>query len=452
MAAQQSVLQPGVAGRFYPGDPETLSRDLQGYLSAASRPADMTAKAIIAPHAGYIYSGAIAASAYKLLEGQEIDRVVLLGPSHHAGFRGVALPDVQAMRTPLGDIKLDRDSMIRLQQEPDVDWFTDAFRPEHSLDVQLPFLRHILGDSFILLPMLVGDVTPDRLDTLLEMVWGGDETLVVISSDLSHFHSYEDAEKIDSASCQAIETLNSGMLQGGNACGCRAVNGLLARARRLDMRATTLDRRNSGDTAGSKDKVVGYGAWAFEYARTAKLPENERQMLRDAAATTIRHGVVHGKPPGIDLNSFPPRLRTRRASFVTITIAGQLRGCIGSVEAHAPLLTDVVSSAFKAAFSDPRFRPLSEAELRQIEVKVSILGAFRPIAADSPDILLGNLEPDRDGLIITGDGKRALFLPSVWESLPEPQRFLSSLMQKAGMRPDVWPRDMQAFRFTTESF
>jgi len=452
MSAFNTILPASVAGRFYPADPEILRKDVETYLSQAQKPQDMAVKALIVPHAGYIYSGPIAASAYKLLEGRDISRVVLLGPSHHIAFRGVAVPKAAAMRTPLGDLSIDQDALALLTQEPDVDFLTEAFRPEHSLDVQLPFLHYLGKDCLRLIPMLVGDVSPERLDEILEKVWGGPETLILVSSDLSHFHPYDQAEQSDKSSSQAIETLNPHFLQGEQACGCRPVNGLLARARRLDMRATTLDRRNSGDTAGTKDKVVGYGAYAFEYGRDAHLPDFERQMLRDAAVTSIRHGIVHGRVPNVDLQSFPARLKALRATFVTITLAGQLRGCIGSVEPHQPLIVDVVQSAFKAAFSDPRFSPLQEKDLSEIAVKTSILGAFRPLPARSPQHILEGLEPDKDGLMILGAGKRALFLPDVWQSIPDQQQFLAALMQKAGLNPQTWPKDMQGFKFTTESF
>jgi len=259
----QSTRPPAVAGVFYPGAAETLSRDIRAMLAGTGK-AEFAPKALIVPHAGYIYSGAIAASAYAALGGiaARIRRVVLLGPTHRVAVDGLALPGVEAFSTPLGDVPLDTEAMQRMTALPQVFVSPAAHAQEHSLEVQLPFLQTVLGD-FKLLPLAVGRATAEQVAEVLEMVWGGDETLIVISSDLSHYLTYDAAKSTDSDTSQSILKMQGGITH-DHACGATPINGLLRAARRHHLTPHLLDLRNSGDTAGSKDGVVGYAAFAFE--------------------------------------------------------------------------------------------------------------------------------------------------------------------------------------------
>ena len=256
---------PAVAGLFYPKDPGELSATVRGFLAeaVASSEADRP-KALIAPHAGYVYSGPIAASAYALLAGArgEVSRVVLMGPAHRVWVRGLAAPSVDAFETPLGPVRIDRSALERVAGLAQVEFRDDAHAPEHSLEVHLPFLQETLGE-FALAPFVVGDATPEEVAEVLEMLWGGPETLVVVSSDLSHHESYATARQMDEAATCAIEALRPGEIGVEQACGRIPVQGLLLCARQRGLRARTLDLRSSGDTAGSRDAVVGYGSYAF---------------------------------------------------------------------------------------------------------------------------------------------------------------------------------------------
>ena len=253
-----------VADMFYTGNPVQLQAEVQSMLAQASVTVSMP-KAIIVPHAGYIYSGPIAASAFAQLipAKDKIHRVVLLGPCHRVALSGLATSSADFFETPLGLIPIDRELSKQLLQFPQVHEFDQTHAQEHSLEVQLPFLQQTLN-KFTLLPLVVGDASSTDVHEVLEAVWGGDETLIVISSDLSHYHDYNTAQQMDSATCQAIENLDSDHIHHEQACGRNPVLGLLLSARKHNLKVTTLDLRNSGDTAGSKDKVVGYGAWAFE--------------------------------------------------------------------------------------------------------------------------------------------------------------------------------------------
>lgn len=257
--------EPAVAGSFYPCHSGPLKQQVEGFIESArpSQPARMP-RAIIAPHAGYIYSGAIAGSAYRsLLQGDSsTQRVVLLGPSHYCSFAGLALSHHAVFRTPLGDVPVDTASIDRLQALPQVQFLEAAHALEHCLETQLPFLQCTLGDVSII-PVVVGSASPETVAEVLGQVWDA-HTLVVVSSDLSHDLKDADARIRDEQTCRKIERLDHVHLAPEEACGARAIAGLLKQAMRCQLSVNTLDLRNSGDTAGGKDRVVGYGAWRFD--------------------------------------------------------------------------------------------------------------------------------------------------------------------------------------------
>jgi AmmeMemoRadiSam system protein B len=258
-----SARRPAVEGLFYPAEPTELRAMIRRDL-AACEVSGAAPKAIIAPHAGYVYSGPIAASVYaRLAQAREsISRVILLGPSHRVPFRGLAASSADAFETPLGSVPVDREAIETLLRLPQVRVLDAAHAQEHSLEVHIPFLQVILA-AFTLVPLAVGDAGPEEVAEVLQAVWGGEETAIVVSSDLSHYHDYETARRRDEATSRAIEGLRPEDIQHEDACGRDPVNGLLRVARARGLRATTLDLRNSGDTAGSHDRVVGYGAYAF---------------------------------------------------------------------------------------------------------------------------------------------------------------------------------------------
>jgi AmmeMemoRadiSam system protein B len=257
---------PAVAGMFYPADRQQLHDDVTQYLNDAigARTDALVPKAIIVPHAGYIYSGPVAASAYaRLLPARDrIHRVVLLGPSHRVPFRGLATSSADIFTTPLGQISLDHAAIDSITDLPQVQLLDEAHTLEHSLEVHLPFLQETL-DDFTLVPLVVGDARPAEVAEVLERLWGGAETLIVISSDLSHYHDYATAKRMDRHTSEAIESLQAEDVHSEDACGCVPVSGLLYLAREHGLQASTVDLRNSGDTAGPKDRVVGYGAYVF---------------------------------------------------------------------------------------------------------------------------------------------------------------------------------------------
>jgi MEMO1 family protein len=259
-----TIRAPAVAGTFYPADPGRLRAMVEGFLAGAGASDRPGPKAIIAPHAGYVYSGAVAGAAFAALGAglAQVRRVVVIGPAHFVPVRGIAVPTVDAFRTPLGDLTLDRPALDAILDLPSVQRTDAPHTPDHALEVELPFLQTLLQD-FALVPLLVGDARPEQVADLLARLWDGPGTLIVVSSDLSHYHPYATARRLDAATARAIEALDETGLGPGAACGHLPIAGLLIQARRHGLRAERQGLCNSGDTAGPRDSVVGYGAWAF---------------------------------------------------------------------------------------------------------------------------------------------------------------------------------------------
>ena len=260
----QKIRPPACVGRFYPADPAELRRMVRSFLDDAGTAEEPAPKAIIVPHAGYAYSGPVAASAYARLEPARdvIERVVLMGPSHCAEFSGLATTSADAFATSLGPVPLDKEALTQIRSLPQVIVFDEAHGPEHCLEVQLPFLQSVL-DEFIIVPLLAGNASDEEIAEVLVALWNGPETRIVVSSDLSHYHDYAAAKTMDQATAQNIEALRAEQLDDNQACGFRPIRGLLHLARRRGLNPRCVDLRNSGDTAGRGDRVVGYGAFIF---------------------------------------------------------------------------------------------------------------------------------------------------------------------------------------------
>jgi MEMO1 family protein len=262
-----NIRPAAVAGRFYPGNPLELRRLVGGLLAGAPRPTAPAPKALIAPHAGFLYSGPIAASAYSQLAPNpagphNIKRVVLLGPSHHVAFRGLAASSASAFATPLGQVPVDVEALNQALSLPGVSVLDEAHAREHCLEVQLPFLQTVL-DQFSIVPLVAGEASAELTSRVLEALWNGPSTRLVVSSDLSHYQDFSTAQRLDGDTAEAIEALAPDRIQNNQACGHVPIRGLLLAARAHGLHARTLDLRNSGDTAGPRDRVVGYGAFAF---------------------------------------------------------------------------------------------------------------------------------------------------------------------------------------------
>ncbi len=468
------IRRPAVAGMFYPSNPKELEASVQYYLNEAAAKFDQASsapKAIIAPHAGYVYSGLTAAAVYNRLAPARdiIKRVIILGPCHRVAVNALALPSTEVFQTPLGDVPLDMDAVAEIIGLPQVEIYNDTHVEDHSLEVHLPFLQKVLGD-FAIVPMIVGQATPEQVAEVLDTLWGGPETLILISSDLSHYLSYDQAKALDDQTREAIERLDPMALGNNQACGRHSIKGLLMLAREKGLSVKTADIRNSGDTAGTKDKVVGYGSWYFEESssKTAKaetdfgaatrnlLAEHGPTLLHTAAAAILAHLTSTG-PMRLNFKEFAKPLQDHGACFVTLYEKENLRGCIGSIQAWRPLLTDVAENACKAAFQDSRFQKLTLAEIESgdITMSISVLSPQTKMSFSSEEDFISQLQPGIDGIVLQeGDGKniqnRGVFLPVVWEQLPEPKTFLNHLKRKAHLPEDYWSNTILAWRYVTE--
>lgn len=464
-ASSGNVREAAVAGLFYPQDPGELATAIDGYLREATTEAIPRLRALICPHAGYRYSGPTAAFAYKLLQGSGFRTAVVLAPSHYARFDGAALPDADAFRTPLGLISVSAKVRQLAASPPFVQnpkaqvqrpqWSrqTSMELPpfghdtphtwEHSLEVQLPFLQRTLG-TFDLVPAVLGDVDPVALALALERILD-DKTIVIASSDLSHYHPYPVAQQKDRACVSAICALDSGAVSTQEACGKLAILTVLQLARQHGWKARLLDLRNSGDTAGEKSNVVGYAAVAFSEpqstsAATGSYSPAERRFLLDLARRTV-NAAARGQPPvEIDLTQVDPHLAEPKGCFVTLNRNGVLRGCIGTLFPQGPLCTTVRDMALSAALRDQRFSPVQPQELDEIVIEISVLTVPQPLPHHSPEDLLNQLRPHTDGVVLQVGGHQATYLPQVWEHFDTPEAFLDHLAEKAGLERSAWRR------------
>jgi len=448
-----TVRPPAVAGQFYAADPAVLRADVRRLLDEAAPPEPRRApKALIAPHAGYVYSGPVAATAYARLAPlrDRVRTVVLLGPTHRVAVNGLALPGADRFATPLGEVDIDADAVTRIADLPQVVESPRAHALEHSLEVHLPFLVETLG-RFRLVPLAVGQASPEAVAEVLDRLWGGPETLIVVSSDLSHYQPYAAARRTDEATVRRVLAFSQD-IDPHEACGAAPVNGLLLAAQRRGLGAELLDLRNSGDTAGDRSRVVGYASIALFEGGTSAFPRDDEDARGRALVRLARAAIARQLGRDDRVSADAPWLREPGAVFVTLHRQGALRGCIGSLEARRPLREDVEKNARSAAFLDPRFTPLSLRELDDVEVEVSLLSPPEPIRFTDEADLLRQLRPGVDGLILEQGPHRGTFLPQVWEQLPDPAEFLAHLKRKAGLPADFPTADLRVSRYTVRKW
>ncbi|MGN7610562.1 AmmeMemoRadiSam system protein B [Magnetococcales bacterium HHB-1] len=442
-----SVRPTAVAGMFYPDNPNQLRQMVREYLKRAPQH-DLQPRAMVAPHAGYIYSGYTAACAYKTLKPSKVrQRVFLAGPSHRVYLEGISVGNFSAFKTPLGQVALDQEILQRLfREEPDITRQPEAHQQEHSLEVHLPFLQETLGD-FILVPMVFGKITPERLAEILYKYAEKDD-LIIVSSDLSHYYSEEQARQLDQQCHDAMLKQDASAMATCKACGNIGMSALLNLAKRHHWQSKLIDYRTSYDYSKDASRVVGYASYLFvgdQSMNKQDLPAKAREHLRQ---------VLAGQP-GLDhttLTDAMPELAEKGACFVTLTKGGVLRGCIGSLEAHRSLAEDLLANTVAAALKDSRFPAMSSNELDRVSIEVSLLTAAEPLEYVDPSDLLTRLKPNVHGVILELNGKRATFLPQVWEQLPDPKIFLEHLCRKAGLALDCRKESPKIYVYTVDKY
>ncbi|HEY3144443.1 MAG TPA: AmmeMemoRadiSam system protein B [Acidimicrobiales bacterium] len=447
--AAGGVRPAAVAGVFYPSDPGALRDEVDGYLGEVPGSDGELSKAVIAPHAGYRYSGATAGFAYRALAARkdQVKRVVIVGPAHRVRLDGVGLSTAGSWATPLGEVEVDRESCDRLADLPGVTTADSAHAPEHSVEVHLPFVQRLFG-AVPVVPLVVGRAAVRDVARVVDAAWGDEATAIVVSSDLSHYLDDEAARNRDRATASAILECRAGDIGPFDACGCLPIGGLLSAAIGHGLAPRLLDLSTSADTAGDPSRVVGYGSFALRPLQP--VSDDQLQWLIDLARRAIEHELRQSEPYPLDDSEVPDQLRSPGASFVTLQQGTKLLGCIGSLDRRRALWRDVARNARGAAFEDPRFSPLTEAELQDLSVEVSVLSPLEEVPAESLDTVAEALRPGIDGVLIAAGGKRATFLPDVWEKIPDAGDFLRELVQKARW-DEPWPEGVRAWRYTTIS-
>jgi len=432
-----------VAGRFYTNDPQSLRKEIVGYMHVKPQLSEHP-KLLISPHAGYVFSGPVAGRGYAEIS-DNVKRVIIIGPSHYEYVKGFVLTQASWYETPLGKVAVDTATVKELQTNSLASISKNAEEPEHSLEVQIPFLQVRLKD-FSIVPVITGNVDPARLAELI-FPFIDDSTLVVASSDLSHYHTQTEARELDNKTVETIlDSDSEGFL---DACGETPIRVVMSLAKMLRLKPVKLDVRTSYETApayGEQNRVVGYASIAFVKSSESaeiiqnnskdKIDEKNRQLLLKIARGSLEASVrgQHYKEP----ENIPADLKENRGCFVTLTVGEALRGCIGYIEPIMPLYNAVVDNAKNAALSDPRFSPVTAVELDKITVEVSVLTVPQRLKIGGPDDILLKLRPEIDGVILEKNGRQSTFLPQVWEQLPDKIDFLRHLSLKAGLGPDDW--------------
>ena len=519
----KKVLGPAVAGMFYPRHETDLAKAVDKLLAEAKTERVENLRALVCPHAGYEFSGPIAAVAYKQLADRNLHTIIIMGPSHTARFQGAALADADVVENPLGQIPVSAKAAELAKLPPFVvDPKCEVQRPafwqsspkelppfgketphtwEHSVEVQYPFLQRMLK-NFEVVPVVFGEVEPeDVADALLKVL--DDETLLVASSDLTHYLPYDTAKSLDTHTVEMICSLNTAWLEEEDAglmaqagvslaCGKCPILTVMHVAKKKGWKAKLLDYRNSGDTAGEKARVVGYSAIAF-YAPAGAAAEKpargetgegdspifssrksgqspaaaqspvskqnefsaaERKFLLELARKGVAAAAAGDNLPQPEAKDLAGQFAQLRACFVTLKENGQLRGCVGSIFPREPLCQAILHAARSAAVEDHRFPPVKPEELKQIHVEVSVLTLPERLKYRSPEELLAKLRPGIDGVVLRVGSHQGLFLPQVWEQLPDKVQFLNRLTEeKAGLEAASWKRpDARILVYQVEAF
>lgn len=430
--------EPKFAGSWYSKDPKHLSDEIDSYLIDVDD-LGLNTKAIIVPHAGYMFSGKTAAHAFKQLK-KNTNKAIILGTAHRYPLKGACVMDYDFYNSPLGKVKVSADVKL-ITDEKDVVSIKEADSDEHSIEIEIPFLQRVLSD-FEILPIIVGKTNPIEFADLLDK-YSTDNSVIIASVDLSHFHKYSEAIRLDNFTINSILELNSANIKKAEIDSPYAIEALIELAERKNWKAKLLDYKNSGDIIAERESVVGYSAIVFyEDATGSYFAEAEKNDMIKIAKDTTEMYVKTGKIYKGEYHS--KKLDRRLACFVTIKEGEELRGCIGTIEPVDTLFNSIIENSISAATRDPRFKPIKENELIHLNYEVSVLSVPTLIKPESIDSLFREIKGK--GVIISKDMRRAVYLPQVWENFTDEGAFLSSLCRKAGFIADEW-KDYKSMKF-----
>jgi MEMO1 family protein len=446
----EKIIRPStVAGSFYPTDKKELSNQISNFLTNVDSNDYSNLRAIIVPHASIIYSGQTAAHSFKQLENKNIKKVILIGPTHYEYLDKFGLSHSNIWETPLGNIEIDMEKVNELEKNPEFIFADLAIDQEHSLEVQLPFLQTILKNNWELIPIIVGQVKEKEIESAAQTIANliNEETILVISTDLSHYHLKEEANKIDQICLDSIKNLEFNSKC--EACGEIPLKLLFEIAKQLNWQSEILNYGDSGDITGDEE-VVGYvSAILTGETRTIteenKYSEEDRKFLLSLARDTIKYAFKNdGKL--MPIKNIANKFKEKRGVFVTLHKENKLRGCIGYIEAVEEIYKAVQSNALSAAFNDPRFDPLKLKELQNCEIEISILTIPQKTE-------LKKIKKNIDGVILKQDNNQATYLPQVWSGVAGPGEFYGSLCMKAGLQADCYlDEETEFYKYQAEVF
>lgn len=438
------IKKPSVAGQFYDANAEQLAANIESYVVNTQKECNYDSRAIIVPHAGHKYSGALAAKCFRFLK-KDLETLFVFAPAHRYAVETYALPTDDAWECPLGEIYLHQD-YVKEVQEMGGEFCDEAFINEHSLEVQLPFIKQFMPEVNIV-PVLIGGADFHAVSNIISKYWDNENVGFVISSDLSHFRNKAEASRIDSVTAEMIENNVCDNMQPEQACGYKAICGIADFAGQKNYSLIRVGMTDSSAVSGDETSVVGYGAWFLaEQEKTEFLKEKYGNILVQLAQLSVKSQLEN---VNFRVENFPKALETKVATFVTLSIDGNLRGCIGTILGVEPLIVNVCKNARNAAFQDPRFAPVQPNEYAKLDFSVSLLSRPQRISFKDEQDLLEQLRPEVDGVIIKDIGRQSVYLPEVWKQLPDKTQFLTSLKQKAGLAPDWFSDTFEAYRFTT---
>ena len=444
-----------LAGSFFPAEKEELSTMVDNFLNNAENKNYQNIRAIIVPHAGLIYSGQTAAHVYKQLENKNINKIILIGPTHHQYIDKLTFMHADYWQTPLGEIKLDNKSIYELEKNPNFIFFDEAFNQENSLETQLPFIQKIAKNAE-LIPIAVGILNNEQIQSVGESLLNiiDENTILIISTDLSHYYPQAEAQRIDQICLDSIKNLK--LDSECEACGEMGLRILFQIAQKSNWQAEILDYSHSGEITGD-EKVVGYGSAIMtgEIKRSVKTQnfvslnysDRDRQYLLKLARDTIEYAFENnGKQMPIDDKKMTDKFKEKRGVFVTLHKNKKLRGCIGYIQPIEELYRAVQKNALSAAFDDPRFNPLEKDELINCEIEISILSVPEKTT-------LNNIQPNIDGVILKQESNQATYLPQVWEAVAGSGEFYGSLCIKAGLQADCYTdEETEFYKYQAEVF
>ncbi len=445
MAKKEIVKESNLSGTWYSASKLDLNKAVENYLKNADKKVDKKINGLIVPHAGYEYSGQVAAYGFRQLNN-DYKTVILMAPSHHVRFDGVAVLNVSYFKTPLGKIKVSN-KVEKLLKEDSVYEMPEVYEEEHSLEIQLPFLQKTLKD-FELVPLITGDVNPSELAKVLEK-YVDDKTLIIASSDLSHYHSYNEAVKLDNECIKNIEAMNVEGASNCEACGVMPVLTLMEIAKNLNWKSQIIKYANSGDVTGDKSKVVGYSSIVF-FEKEGSLSKEEKSILLKLAREKLESIFTKKE---VKVSKLSDKLKEKKGCFVTLSENDELRGCIGNIDAREELYKCVLNNAVNAALYDPRFNQVSKDELKDIKIEISVLTKPSKLEFKDSEDLLKKLKQGIDGVILKKNEMEATFLPQVWEQIDGKEEFLMHLSLKAGLNENAWKdKDIEIYTYEVENF